>query len=66
MTVVAGPEPGDMRQPIRSRLPSPRAARGDQRGDPPPAASTPADVRAARIAEVVGLLAAGVKERPRS
>jgi hypothetical protein len=49
MTVVAGPEPGDMRQPIRSRLRCrvltwPEAVSVAMH-DPPPAASTPADVR---------------------
>jgi hypothetical protein len=49
MTVVAGPEPGDMRQPIRSRLRCRVLARPEAVSvamhDPPPAASTPADVR---------------------
>jgi hypothetical protein len=49
MTVVAGPEPGDMRQPIRSRLQCRVLARPEAVSvamhDPPPAASTLADVR---------------------
>ena len=50
MTVVAGPEPGDMRQPIRSRLrcrvlTRPEAVSVAMHDPPRPAASTPADVR---------------------
>jgi hypothetical protein len=49
MTVVAVPEPGDMRQPIRSRLRCRVLTRPEAVSvamhDPPPAASTLADVR---------------------
>ena len=49
MTVVAGPELGDMRHPIRSRLRCPVLARPEAVSvamhDPPPAASTLADMR---------------------
>jgi len=48
MTVVAGPEPGDMRQLIRSRLRCRVLARPEAVSvamhDPPPGASTLADV----------------------